>query len=162
MGVRIFIPNLNHLLVLAYPENLSQIQLGLFLADCFPNRGLWMAEGIEIRHEHLSSTCYIPAKTIWFRSTVCAYKITDQSNSLLPFWGLLLSSSVTTLLMNLSASYQDWVHEMCVLTRCPNSYLRLNVSHVPLSQARKGPSWWSRDSLLWWSAWCLVVRKCGM
>ena len=28
MGVKILIPNLNHLLVLAYPENLSQIRLG--------------------------------------------------------------------------------------------------------------------------------------
>ena len=33
MGVNIYIPNLNHLLVLAYPENLSQIHLGLFFAD---------------------------------------------------------------------------------------------------------------------------------
>ena len=32
-GVKIFIPDLNHLLVLAYPENLSQIRPGLFLAD---------------------------------------------------------------------------------------------------------------------------------
>ena len=33
MGGKIFIPNFNHLLVLAYRENLSQIRLGLFLAD---------------------------------------------------------------------------------------------------------------------------------
>ena len=33
MGDQNLTHNLNHLLVLAYPENLSQIQLGLFLAD---------------------------------------------------------------------------------------------------------------------------------
>ena len=50
-GVKIFIPNLNHLLVLAYPENLSQIQLGLFLADFggftpifLPNIGFWFGD----------------------------------------------------------------------------------------------------------------------
>ena len=54
MGVKNFIPNLNHTLVLAYPENLSQIQLGLFLADFWgftplfcPKIGFWLM-GVKI------------------------------------------------------------------------------------------------------------------
>ena len=50
-GVKIIIPNLNHLLVLAYPENLSQIRLALFLADFggftsifWPKIGFWFRE----------------------------------------------------------------------------------------------------------------------
>ena len=51
-GVKIFVPNLNHLLVLDYPENLSKIRLGLFLADFWgftliscPKIGFWLGMG---------------------------------------------------------------------------------------------------------------------
>ena len=45
------IPNLNHLLILAYPENLIQIQLGLFFANFggftpifLPKIGIWFRD----------------------------------------------------------------------------------------------------------------------
>ena len=51
MGGQHFIPKFYHLLVLAYPENLSQIRLGLFLPDFWgftpiflPKIGIWFRE----------------------------------------------------------------------------------------------------------------------
>ena len=59
LGVKIFISNLNHLLVLAYPENLSSIGLMVEAEDTFRGAGAGASGGASARGDYTENLSLI-------------------------------------------------------------------------------------------------------